>query len=95
MRKLCTGLESRVRVVDRVAAALATLVDAEFLAHCRVAGLTQGTLTISVDEPGLLWGMRRRWALNIRDGLARLCRPNPVTRIVFVPGCDGISPAID
>ena len=93
MRKFCADLGPRARVVDRIVAAVGRLVDAEFLCHCRLAGLARGTLTISVDQPGMVWSMRRRWALNIRDGLARLCRPNPVTQIVFISACEGIPPA--
>jgi len=76
-------------VTQRVAQALADTVDDEFRAHCRVAGLAAGTLTIHVDHAARIYLVRRTWVLAIRDRLLAEGGIGPVQRIIFEQGLEG------
>lgn len=66
---------------EEMAAALAGLVDGEFRAHCRVAGLRSGTLVIAVDHPARVASMRLRWSPQIKKALNEGHRR--VAKVVF------------
>ncbi|HNQ23437.1 MAG TPA: hypothetical protein PKK06_10120 [Phycisphaerae bacterium] len=80
-----------VRDTVRVAEALATLVDEQFRATCRVASLERGLLTIAVARDDLVWELGRRWHFPLlRDGLPRVLRGPSIRRIRFQVGDSGV-----
>ncbi|MFQ5415141.1 MAG: hypothetical protein ACE5E6_11855 [Phycisphaerae bacterium] len=74
-----------------IAAALGGLVDETFCRHCRVAGVDRGRVVIHVDRDDLVFPMRVRWLLPLRDGLSRVYRRGDgVWSIRFASGRDGV-----
>ncbi len=82
--------EAKQELPRRVADALGGMVDEEFRAHCRVASVSRGCLTIHVDHEKLVFLIKNRWLLPLKDALPRVCRTVPLTRIVFEYGKDGL-----
>ena len=74
-----------------VARAVGGLVDEEFRAHCRVAGVRSGVLTFHVDEEEWVYQFNSRWHFYLRDELSRLHRGLKLRRIVFRWGAGGVA----
>lgn len=84
-------VESRgITAMRKVADVLSDLVDDEFRRHCHVAAADSGNLVIGVDNPALVYAMRLRWSIPLRDALARAGRLAPGARVVFEQGATGI-----
>ena len=66
---------------------MAAAVDEEFRRHCRVSIAGPETLFVSVDEPGLVAGLRLRWLAALRGVLAAHGQRR---RIVFRFGREGL-----
>jgi len=64
------------KVVDSV-------VDDEFRRHCRVVGRRGSGLVIHVDKPALVYAMRLRWSVALRDACRRVNGSARVNGIVF------------
>ena len=73
-----------------LAPSIAGLVDDEFRVHCRLAGTNQGTLLVSVDRASLVYPMRQRWLLVLRDAIARSARWPRLKQVRFEYGSVGI-----
>lgn len=73
-----------------VAQAVAGLVDAEFRAHCHVAGVRSGVLTFYVDDEDRVYQLNSRWHFYLREELGRLRRGLNLRRIVFTWGEGGV-----
>ena len=73
-----------------LAQAVAGLVDAEFRAHCRVAGVRSGVLTFHVDEEDRVYELNSRWHFYLREELGRLRRGLNLRRIIFTWGEGGV-----
>lgn len=85
-------VESRdIAAMRKAAEVLSGLVDNEFRRHCHVAAADNGKLAIHVDNPALVYPMRLRWSIPLRDALSRAGRLAPGARVVFEQGMAGIA----
>lgn len=66
-----------------VAAILAELVDEEFRLHCLVGAVRRGRLVIHVDQPGLVYSLRLRWASRLCGALIGRWRRWAVDEVLF------------
>ena len=73
-----------------LAAALAGVVDMDFKAHCRVAGLRSGKLLLMVDHPARLAPLRLRWLCRLQEIMSRKSRGRRVAGVVFELGNAGV-----
>ena len=67
------------------------LVDDEFRAHCRLAGLNNGVLVVNVDEPARVSEMRHRWLAPLRRAVSGRGKNVRVGTIVFTLGTTGVA----
>ena len=67
------------------------VVDDDFRRHCSVGAISHGTLTIHVDNPGLVAAMRVRWAGTLLEVVRRVQEFSRITRITFTFGNVGAS----
>lgn len=66
----------------RIRENLEPVVDADFLRHCRLAGIRSDALIVGVDSPGLVHVMRLRWEATVQAVARRLTAG--VSRVTFV-----------
>ncbi len=76
-------------VAQELIDAVGHLVDEEFTALCDVGRLQKGVLSIHVQDERYLPYLRIRWALELVEGLQKLCPEICVRRVCFVAGRGG------
>ena len=93
--ELVEQFSRQVRVVDvellTAAAAIAgAVIEPGLRAHCRVAGIRGGLLTIHADQPALLFPLKQRFAAAIERRLAQSRRTAGVRKVAFQWGTEGM-----
>ncbi len=73
----------------RMAQVLGGIVDDEFRRCCRVVRYERGELVLAVSDVGMIFPLRRRWAMELREALPRVLGGRGPARIVFEPGDEG------
>ncbi len=66
----------------KVRDAVSALTDDDFAAHCTLGGVSDDTLHVRVDSPGIVYSMRVKWTPILRTALRRVTR-GKVTRVRF------------
>lgn len=84
---LSTETDRTAKIVRRIN----TVVDAEFCRHCRILVTREGRLLVNVDEPGLVYTMRLRWAALLGRSLGGMLPGVRQGRLMFVHGRAGVS----
>ena len=90
-RTLREKWEADAERLAEVGASISALVDDEFRAHCCLAGLDNGVLTINVDNPARVSEIRHRWLTPLRRAVIGHGKSVPVRTIVFGLGADGVA----
>ena len=90
-RMLKERWEADAERLAEVGANIDVLVDDEFRAHCRLAGLSRGVLTINVDDPAQVSEMRHRWLAPLRRAVSGRGKNVRVSTIVFALGAAGVT----
>jgi len=85
----------QVRVVDvellsAAAVIVGAVIEPGLRAHCRVAGIRGGLLTIHADQPALLFPLKQRFAGAIERRLAQSRKTAGVRRVAFQWGTEGM-----
>ena len=84
-----------VRVVDvelmsAAAVIVGAVIEPGLRAHCRVAGIRGGLLTIHADQPALLFPLKQRFGAAIERRLAQSRKTAGVRRVAFQWGTEGM-----
>lgn len=69
--------------IDRIRDALDAITDDEFRAHCRLDSVTGGQVLVMVDDADLVYHMRVKWHLPIKEHLEQNLPRMTVRRVVF------------
>ena len=75
--------EVDIELLRAADAVIRDVVDAGLAAHCRVGGLSGGTLVLYVDQPALVFPLRTRWSARLRGAMARIDTLRGVKQLRF------------
>ncbi len=71
----------------QVRSAVEEAVDDLFRKHCRVIRVEQSKLTIAVDDPSMIYELRRRYLFRLREHLACVVPRARITDVHFCAAC--------
>ncbi len=80
---------ARSTTAVQIRQALEQVVSEPFQRHCRMVQWAHGRLTIGVDNPGLVYAMRRSMLFVLRDHLSAVLPRVRVREIAFCPMAAG------
>lgn len=90
IRQILTEIEVSGFAASReLADMLSSIVDDEFRQHCRIT-VAGRRLRVQVDRESLVYPMRMRWHVPLRDVIAGQRRRSGMKEIVFEFGCRGV-----